>query len=122
MNFPYMYPEKMLNLCRWVADKKDEGRIVMMIDRLGGINPIDNVQKSQNARRVSGTAQSDSIHVSEEAKELSEVYSAMDAVQKAPDVRSERIAEVMEKIKDPAYINKAVVDIVADRILDVYGL
>ena len=94
----------------------------MMIDRLGGINPIDNVQKSQNARRVSGTAQSDSIHVSEEAKELSEVYSAMDAVQKAPDVRSERIAEVMEKIKDPAYINKAVVDIVADRILDVYGL
>lgn len=94
----------------------------MMIDRLGGIDPLINAQKTYKAPHVSGTAQSDSINVSSEAKELSEAYFAMEAAGSAPDVRSERVAEVIQKIKDPAYINKAVVDLVADRIMDVYGL
>jgi negative regulator of flagellin synthesis FlgM len=94
----------------------------MMIDRLGGIDPINDVQKTHKAQRVSGTAQSDSVNVSAEAKELSEVYFAMEAAGAAPDVRSDRVAEVMQKMKDPSYINKSVVDLVADRIMDVYGL
>ncbi len=93
-----------------------------MIDRLGGIDPVNNVQKTQKTHRVSGTTQSDSISVSAEAKELSEVYFAMDAAKMTPDVRADRVAEVMEKIKDPSYINKSVVDLVADRLLDVYGI
>jgi len=28
----------------------------------------------------------------------------------------------MQKIKDPGYINKSVVSMVADRLMDVYGL
>jgi negative regulator of flagellin synthesis FlgM len=94
----------------------------MMIDRLGGIDPVNNVQKTQKTHRVSGTAQSDSINVSAEAKELSEVYFAMDAAKMSPDVRADKVAEVMQKMKDPSYINKSVVDLVADRIMDVYGL
>lgn len=94
----------------------------MMIDRLGGIDPLNNVQKTHKPQRVSGTTQSDSVNVSAEAKELSEVYFAMEAAGAAPDVRSDRVAEVMQKMKDPSYINKSVVDLVADRIMDVYGL
>ncbi|HQL32700.1 MAG: flagellar biosynthesis anti-sigma factor FlgM [Treponema sp.] len=94
----------------------------MMIDRLGGINPIDNIQKSPKMQRVSGAAQHDSITVSAEAKELSEVYSAMETVTAAPDVRADKVAEVIQKIKDPNYINSSVVDLVADRLMDVYGL
>jgi negative regulator of flagellin synthesis FlgM len=94
----------------------------MMIDRLGGIDPINDVQKTQKAHRVSGSAPTDSISVSSEAKELSEVYFAMEAAGAAPDVRSDRVAEVMQKIKDPSYINKSVVDLVADRLMDVYGI
>jgi len=94
----------------------------MMIDRLGGIDPLKNVQNTQKAHRAGGNARSDSISVSDKAKELSEVYQAMETANTAPDVRSERVAEVMEKIKDPAYINKSVVDLVADRLMDVYGL
>jgi len=94
----------------------------MMIDRLGGVDPLKNVQNTQKTSRVNGTAKTDSISVSAEAKELSEVYSAMEAANAAPDVRSDRVAEVMQKIKDPSYINKSVVSMVADRLMDVYGL
>lgn len=93
-----------------------------MIDRLGGIDPLNNVQNTHKANKANKTAQPDSISVSAEAKELSEVYYAMEAAGSAPDVRSERVAEVLEKIKDPNYINKSVIDLVADRLMDVYGL
>lgn len=94
----------------------------MMIDRLGGIDPLKNVQSTQKPGRVNGTAKTDSISVSPEAKELAEVYSAMDTAKSSPDVRADRVAEVMQKIKDPSYVNKTVVDIVADRLMDVYGI
>jgi len=94
----------------------------MMIDRLGGIDPLKNAQNTHKSHRVSGASQTDSISVSSEAKELSEAYFAMEAANTAPDVRSDRVAEVMQKMKDPAYINKSVVDMVADRLMDVYGL
>lgn len=93
-----------------------------MIDRLGGIDPLKNVQNTHKAHRTGGASQSDSISVSAEAKNLSEVYYALEAAGTAPDVRAERVAEVLEKMKDPSYINKSVVDLVADRIMDSYGL
>ncbi len=94
----------------------------MMIDRLGGIDPLKNTQSTHKAHRASGSAPTDSISVSAEAKERAEAYFAMEAVNSAADVRSDRVAAVMEKIKDPAYIDQAVVDIVADRLMDVFGL
>lgn len=94
----------------------------MTIDRLGGIDPLKNVNSTQKAHRVSGTAPSDSISLSSEAKELSEAYFAMEAAKAAPDVRADRVAAVMEKLKDPSYVNEAVVDMVADRLMDVFGV
>ena len=46
----------------------------------------------------------------------------MEAANSAPDVRSDKVAAVMERIKDPNYINDAVVDLVADRLMDVFGV
>ena len=39
-----------------------------------------------------------------------------------PDVRSDLVAKVKDKIKDPNYINSAVISSVADRFLDSIGL
>jgi len=94
----------------------------MMIDRLGGIDPLKNVQNTHKAHKTSETSKPDSISVSAEARELSEVYYALEAAGSSPDVRADRIAEVMEKMKDPNYINRTVVEGVADRLMDVYGL
>ena len=68
----------------------------MMIDRLGGIDPLNNVQNTHKANKANKAAQPDSISVSAEAKELSEVYYAMEAAGSAPDVRSDRVAEVLQ--------------------------
>lgn len=39
-----------------------------------------------------------------------------------PDVRADRVAEVKAKIKDPSYLNDAVIQSTADRIMASYGL
>ncbi len=94
----------------------------MIIDRLGGINPLENVQNTSKPQRVKTPEKPDSVSVSSEAKGLSEMYFAMEAVTSAPDVRADRVAEVAEKIKDPGYITGTIVDIVADRFLDEMGI
>ena len=94
----------------------------MIIDRLGGINPLDNLQNAQRPQASRGGEIADSVSVSAEARGLAELRFAMDAVRAAPDVRADRVAEVSEKIKDPNYVTKAVIDIVADRFLDELGL
>ena len=76
----------------------------MIIDRLGGINPLENLQNTGRVQRAKHPEKTDSVNVSSEAKNLSEMYFAMDAVNSAPDVRADRVAEVAEKIKDcPRY-------------------
>lgn len=94
----------------------------MIIDRLGGINPLENLQNAAKPQRARDTGKVDSINVSAEAKSLAEVHFAMDAVKASPDVRADRVAEVSQKIKDPNYITGAIIDIVADRFLDEIGL
>jgi len=94
-----------------------------MIDKIGGINPLNNVQNTQKLEENDRmNAQKDSITVSPEAKEMAEVYYMKQVAADTPDVRADRVAEVKEKIKDPAYLNDAVVKSTADRILDAYGL
>ncbi len=94
----------------------------MTIDRLGGIDPLQNAQNTQKPRRVADVKEPDTVSVSSEARQRAEVYFAMEAASVSPDVRADRVAEVMQKMKDPAYVNNSVVDLVADRIMNVYGL
>ena len=94
-----------------------------MIDKIGGVNPLNNVQ---NTRHASGTgsvnAGADSITVSDEAKEMAEVYYMKQVAAETPDVRADRVAEVKEKIKDPSYLTDAVINSTADRIMASFGL
>ena len=94
-----------------------------MIDKIGGINSLNNVQ---NTHRINGTdnvsAGTDSINVSDEAKEMAEVYYMKQVAANTPDVRADRVAEIREKIKDPSYLNDAVINSTADRIMTSFGL
>ncbi len=95
----------------------------MMIDKIGGVTPLNNVQ---NTRRTSSTegfkSAPDSINVSEEAKEAARAYYLNQVADETPDVRTDRIAELKEKIKDPNYLNQAVISATAERIMTSYGL
>ena len=71
--------------------------------------------------RTSITDTSDSINVSDEAKEAARAYFLSQVAEETPDVRSDLVASVKEKIKDPNYLNSVTIGSAADRILDSWG-
>ncbi len=94
-----------------------------MIDKIGGVNPLNNVQnirKSENSARVSDDY--DSIHLSDEAVEKAEAYYMEKVAAETPDVRADRIAEVKEKLKDPSYLSDAVIMSTAEKFMTSIGL
>lgn len=96
----------------------------MMVQNINGINPINNVQNSRRTNgmeRTSITDTSDSINVSDEAKEAAKAYFLSQVAEETPDVRSDLVASVKEKIKDPNYLNSVTIGSAADRILDSWG-
>ena len=96
----------------------------MMVQNINGINPINNVQNSRRTNgmeRTSITDTSDSINVSDKAKEAARAYFLSQVAEETPDVRSDLVASVKEKIKDPNYLNSVTIGSAADRILDSWG-
>jgi len=95
----------------------------MMIDKIGGINALNNVQNTRRANENNKVQSgSDSISVSDEAKELSKAYYLNQISEDTPNVRSDLVQQIKEKIKDPNYLNDAVIGSAADRIMTNYGL
>ena len=95
----------------------------MMIDRLGGINPLDNVQKTQKvAAKATSNVESDSISISDEAREMAEVYYMSEVAKDTPDVRTDLVNQVKEKIKDPNYLNSVAIENTANKILESFGI
>lgn len=92
----------------------------MMVEKLGGIESLKNLQSTQKIQKSARSDSSDYINLSTEAQKMSEVYLAMEAVKAAPDVRREKVDEVTKKLQDPAYID-GILDQTADKILDAFG-
>ncbi len=95
----------------------------MMIDKIGGMNPLGNVQGTQrNNEAAKYNFGADSVYVSDAAKEMSEKYYMHQISEQTPDIRADRVAEVKEKIKDPSYMSNAVLASAADRFMESLGL
>lgn len=95
----------------------------MMIDRLGGISPLENIQKTQKVEsKATVNAQSDSISISDEAREMAEVYYMSEVAKETPDVRTDLVNQVKEKIKDPNYLNSLAIENTANKILESFGI
>lgn len=95
----------------------------MMIERLGGIDPLKNVQGSQKAQSKQPVSQgSDTIEFSFQARQIAEAYRITKIAAETPDIRADKVALAKQKIQDPNYINSAVVELVADRIMSTFGI
>ena len=95
----------------------------MMIERLGGLDPLKNVQSSQKmVNKAPVKMGEDTVSVSAEAKEMAEAYYLTEVASSTPDVRSDLVSQIKEKIKDPAYINNAVISSTADKFMESIGL
>lgn len=94
-----------------------------MINKLTGVTPINDVQSTKRTHSTgSTTAASDSISVSKEAKELAEAYFLNEVADETPDVRSDLVAQIKEKIKDPSYLSAEVINSAAEKIMSSFGI
>lgn len=94
----------------------------MTIDKLGSINPIQSYNKNEKTGKAAPKAESDSISVSSQARAMGEVFQVAEAVRATPDIRMDRVEEVRAKLNDPDYINDAVINNVADKILNMFEI
>ncbi|MFP4382937.1 MAG: flagellar biosynthesis anti-sigma factor FlgM [Spirochaetia bacterium] len=94
----------------------------MTIDRLGPVDPVSRFNKSDKSQRAAKKGPADSVSLSEESKLKAEIFKASEEVRSAQDVRMDRIAEVKKKLEDPSYINDSILELVADRIMESFGL
>jgi len=95
----------------------------MMIDKVYGINPVNNLQNTKRAASVNNAkVVPDEINVSDEAKAMADAYYMHQVAEETPDVRQDLVEQVKLKIQDPNYLNDATIAATADRILSAYGL
>ena len=90
----------------------------MTIDRIGPIDPIQPGKKPGQTGQVRATQGADSISISSEAHEKAELLRIQQLAAAAADVRAERVAELKQKINDPAYLNETVINATANNIID----
>ncbi len=95
----------------------------MIIDKLGRLDPLKNVQKPQKSTETEKvSAGHDSIEISSEARAKIEGLYLSEIAAETPDVRMDRVAQVKEKIQDPAYLNASVISSTADKVMESFGL
>lgn len=95
----------------------------MMIDKISGVNPLNNLQNTKRANNVSTVnTSSDEISISNEAKALADAYYLDKVAKETPDVRENLVEAIKQKIQDPNYLNDATIAATADQILSAFGL
>jgi negative regulator of flagellin synthesis FlgM len=94
----------------------------MTVDRIGSLDPIQPGKKPGRSDQVNKREASDSISLSSEALEKSDLHQARELIFSAADIRAERIQEMKSKLNDPSYINETILRATADKIMDAWGI
>ena len=95
----------------------------MMIEKISGISQINNLQRTQRSSSSESVKSSpDEISVSDEARKLSDAYYLNQVAEETPDVRTDLVEQIRQKIQDPNYLNDATIAATADKILSAFGL
>jgi hypothetical protein len=90
----------------------------MTIERVGQPDPISRYGKTEKAARAKKGEQSDAVEVSAEARSKSEIYSATELARSAPDIRWELVQRAKERLMDPNYLTRDVLEKVADGVIE----
>jgi negative regulator of flagellin synthesis FlgM len=94
----------------------------MTIDRLGSVDPVSRLNKNEGSSKAVKKGEKDSINISSDAMAMGEVYRLKEQLKATPDVRQEKIDEIKQKLQDPTYIDDKIVESVADKLMDVFGI
>jgi negative regulator of flagellin synthesis FlgM len=90
----------------------------MTIDRIGHVEPVPPGKRPGRSEPVGRAEKADTINLSQEAMEKAERYQVVELIRSAPELDEARIAELRQKIDDPAYLNDRVSNATADKIID----
>ncbi len=90
----------------------------MTIEKLSPTGAIDRYQQVQKPKEVKGVVQGDGIKLSSEALQTSAMHQVLQIVKEASDIREDRVAEVKAKLDDPDYMNDALLDKLAERLME----
>ena len=82
----------------------------MTINRIGPLDSINKLNKSEKVQANKNLESGDSIKVSKSAIDKAELFKASSIAKNSPDIRADKVAEVMKKLQDPNYINSKVID------------
>ena len=94
----------------------------MMVERIGPLDPIQPGNKPGKSELSRGGNRTDTISLSQEAKERAELYQVVELIKSAPELSDPQIAAIRERINDPAYLNERTISATAGRIMDAFGL
>ncbi len=95
----------------------------MTINRIGPNDPINNINKTNKVKKVlQNSNNNDSIKVSKSALNKAELIKAAGIAHNSPDIRLDKVAEIKAKLEDPNYINDTVINSVAEKIMEDFGL
>jgi negative regulator of flagellin synthesis FlgM len=92
----------------------------MIVDRIGPIEPVPPGKRPGRNEQVGGNSKADTINLSAEAMEKAERYQVLELIKSAPDLDEARIAELRQKIDDPAYLNEKVINATAEKIVSAW--
>ncbi len=87
-----------------------------IIQRLKGIEQDALGQAEESGR----AARADEVNISDNARLARTVSRVQEAIRETPDVRSDRVADVRERLEAGEYDSPEVVDEVAERMTDVF--
>jgi hypothetical protein len=94
----------------------------MTIDRVGPVDPLQNLKKTRGPDKPHKNDGADSIHVSEEARSRAEVYQAAELAKGAPEIRWELVEAAKKRLQDPNYISELVIKTVAERLMEYFEI
>ena len=94
----------------------------MTIERVNLPDPIQRLKKTEKNVNPKKSRDTDSIQVSDDAKNKAEIYNATEKVRMASDVRTDKIEEIKRKLEDPNYITKTVLEKTAENIMEYFGI
>jgi len=94
----------------------------MMVGRIDQLDPIQPGNRPVKSNQLRGGDRTDTISLSQEAKEKSELYQVVELIKSAPELDDAKIAALREKINDPGYINEVTISATADSIMNAFGL
>ncbi|MDY6968784.1 MAG: flagellar biosynthesis anti-sigma factor FlgM [Spirochaetota bacterium] len=93
----------------------------MVIEKIGNINNIIETKGTKSVSKSKELKKSDSIQISSEGKKAAEISQYTKIVNEAPDIRSEKVNEIKQQIKEGKYDkfnDNKVLQMVADKIAE----